>query len=384
MAQKIICLYCGNEFIPSRNDSRIKYCSSDCKERNRWKGNRNDLNDAMLERYRKIVELYDSDYSTNEIAEMFGCSNTVVYSAWKWAKLPRRLTQQQKAVMSLRKQGKCCTEIADELGLSTRTINGTALAIGMPFTEEEKQRSILIGHKKMLASQYGGEEKRRQNQIDFISEHYPQFEYVSGYVSSDDYVELRCKECGTVFKRYAGYVRRVVGEINCPVCKEKHKQEEIAKREAEKEAQKQEQKRERIEAFWSQKFKQINFKMRQCKECGAFFIGEKGLYCSDECKRKHLNRKHDKRLDRAKRIDKSITLKKLYKRDKGVCWLCGKKCDYKDYTKDGNGYFIAGPNYPSVDHVFPLSKGGNHEWNNVKLAHCYCNTLKSDKVVAYG
>ena len=187
-----------------------------------------------------------------------------------------------------------------------------------------------------------------------------------------------------MFKRSATSVRHTGIQINCPACEEKRKQEELARCEAEKEAERQEEKRRKTEAFWGQKFQQISFQMRQCKECGTFYIGGRGCYCSDECKRKHINRKHDKRLDRAERIDKSISLKKLYKRDKGICWICGGKCDYKDYTKDENGYFIVGANYPSIDHVYPLSRGGNHEWGNVKLAHHYCNTLKNDKVVAYG
>lgn len=34
--------------------------------------------------------------------------------------------------------------------------------------------------------------------------------------------------------------------------------------------------------------------------------------------------------------------------------------------------------YPTVDHVIPLSKGGAHTWDNVKLAHFYCNSSKAD------
>lgn len=384
MIQTRKCKHCGAEFVPVRNDSRIKYCSRECTERDRWKNKRADLNSATLERYKKIVELYDSDYSVAEIAELFDCSVTVVYAAWKKAGLPKRMTQQQKSVMELRKLGKCSTEIAEELGIKVTTVNATAKTIGMPFTEEEKQKSIKLGKAKAICTQYGNELERRQKQIDFITKYYPQFEYVSGYIASDDFVELRCKECGLVFKRSAVTLRHTECLTSCPICEEKRKQEELVRREAEKEAQKQERERERAEAFWSQKFQQVSFKMCQCKECGAFFIGGRSCYCSDECKRKHINRKHDKRLDRANRIDKSISLKKLYKRDKGICWICGGKCDYKDYVKDENGYFIVGANYPSIDHVYPLSKGGNHEWSNVKLAHHYCNTLKNDKVVAYG
>lgn len=377
-----ICVVCGSGF--KSKTIRAKYCSEYCKNRSRYPRSLNAYRAETTSAKEQAIALYDSDLSCEEIADSIGKSTGFVYHAWREAGLPKRLTQQQKSVMNLRKQGKCCTEIADELGLPTKTIRATASAIGMPFTEEEKQKSIELGKARAICTRYGNELERRQNQIDFITKYYPQFEYVSGYIASDDFVELRCKECGLVFKRSAVTLRHTERLTSCPICEEKHKQEELVRREAEKEAQKQERERERAEAFWSQKFQQVSFKMCQCKECGAFFIGGRSCYCSDECKRKHINRKHDNRLDRANRIDKSISLKKLYKRDKGICWICGGKCDYKDYVKDENGYFIVGANYPSIDHVYPLSKGGNHEWSNVKLAHHYCNTLKNDKVVAYG
>ena len=51
--------------------------------------------------------------------------------------------------------------------------------------------------------------------------------------------------------------------------------------------------------------------------------------------------------------------------------------DLKDLT-DINNVFVAGDNYPSVDHIKPISKGGTHTWDNIQLAHRYCNTIKSD------
>ena len=76
--------------------------------------------------------------------------------------------------------------------------------------------------------------------------------------------------------------------------------------------------------------------------------------------------------------DKSITLEKLYNRDKGVCKICGGLCDYNDYEiKDGT--IIVGNNYPSIDHIKPISKGGSHTWDNVQLSHKLCNSIKADK-----
>ena len=77
-------------------------------------------------------------------------------------------------------------------------------------------------------------------------------------------------------------------------------------------------------------------------------------------------------------VDNDITLEGLYKRDKGVCHICGGKCDYEDYVVSDQA-IICGDWYPSIDHVIPLSKGGEHSWDNVKLAHRICNSKKSNR-----
>lgn len=73
--------------------------------------------------------------------------------------------------------------------------------------------------------------------------------------------------------------------------------------------------------------------------------------------------------------DRDITLKKLFERDNGVCHLCGGRCDYSDYRQTEKA-FIAGSHYPSIDHIVPLSKGGAHTWDNIKLAHFRCNSKR--------
>lgn len=79
------------------------------------------------------------------------------------------------------------------------------------------------------------------------------------------------------------------------------------------------------------------------------------------------------------RHDLKYTKEERTERDNGVCWLCGKTCDWSNY-EIVDGTFIAGNQYPSIDHVIPLAKGGTHTWDNVKLAHRICNSIKSDKL----
>lgn len=136
-------------------------------------------------------------------------------------------------------------------------------------------------------------------------------------------------------------------------------------------------------------------KYKVCAWCGKEFKPQRNtaLYCCERCsnaayKERHRDtvREHwkiSKRLREAKakgngKVDYSITLARLMERDNNICQLCGKEVDEKDYVYVGD-VFIAGNNYPSIDHIKPLSKGGTHQWNNVQLAHRLCNSIKQDK-----
>lgn len=73
-------------------------------------------------------------------------------------------------------------------------------------------------------------------------------------------------------------------------------------------------------------------------------------------------------------FDESITLKAVRLRDNDICQICGLTVDD---TAIENGHIKR--MYPTVDHIIPLSKGGSHTWDNVRLAHMSCNAGKCDK-----
>jgi 5-methylcytosine-specific restriction endonuclease McrA len=56
----------------------------------------------------------------------------------------------------------------------------------------------------------------------------------------------------------------------------------------------------------------------------------------------------------------------IFRRDKGICGLCGKRVKKADI---------------SIDHVIPLSCGGAHSKQNCVLAHQRCNSAKNNKAV---
>ena len=129
-------------------------------------------------------------------------------------------------------------------------------------------------------------------------------------------------------------------------------------------------------------------KLIKCKECGKEFIPEFGKnnqrsFCSTDCMHawcKRQGRRNRKMRVRGALVDKDITLKDVAMRDGNICYLCGHTVDWSDYSVNGD-IFLVGSNYPSIDHVYPIAKGGKHEWSNVRLAHCHCNSEKRDKIL---
>lgn len=140
--------------------------------------------------------------------------------------------------------------------------------------------------------------------------------------------------------------------------------------------------------YWQQYAKkQYVGKKAVCKYCGKEFQLEhkkSKRYCSDECKRKQKRYdqhcRYKKRLQN-KIVDSGITLAKLIERDNHICALCGEEIDQDDFKLDDNGNFVAGDNYPSIDHIVPLALGGLHSWDNVQLAHFNCNRLKGARII---
>nr|WP_239536851.1 HNH endonuclease signature motif containing protein [Arthrobacter roseus] len=54
-----------------------------------------------------------------------------------------------------------------------------------------------------------------------------------------------------------------------------------------------------------------------------------------------------------------------------MCWLCGEQVDLE---ADGKRDDWAA----TLDHVIPRSKGGTHDESNLKTAHRWCNSIRSD------
>lgn len=120
--------------------------------------------------------------------------------------------------------------------------------------------------------------------------------------------------------------------------------------------------------------------IKVCKCCGSEYKPKSKTcpesYCSDECKNKvEHTRKRVYRLKR-KALVRGVSVEavdpfKVFDRDRWVCQLCGTKT-----PKVKRGTYS--DNAPELDHILPLSKGGEHSYINTQCACRKCNSEKSD------
>ena len=261
------------------------------------------------------------------------------------------------------------------------------LKSGMTRAEVREKYSISCEDLKYIVRQYGGESLKIEQSLtdeqiaQKLIDNGTALKYAGEY-KRGQYVLLHCDECGCTMRYAASALFR---HVNCKQCKEiakqARKQEIEARREADREA-KAEAAAERKRIQEQERAAKIREVL--CSVCGTLFTTSNPLRatCSAECSRKRQNtlhsRKHDKRIPKDKRIDR-IDLHDLFKRDDGVCHICGKQCNWNDYTVTDTT-IIAGNWYPSVDHIVPVSLGGSDSWDNVKLAHRICNSIRGNKI----
>jgi 5-methylcytosine-specific restriction endonuclease McrA len=278
-----------------------------------------------------------------------------------------------KTIRELRINGMSIDDICIKLSMMDRDarheVTSVCRKMGKPATDEEKH--ISIARSQLHDNEWADEYIREKTQGEWIR--------VSDYINMDSNIDVICKRCGykrTV--RFAAFRRKGI-KVRCPICYEEHQEQKQRQKQEEKEQKKRFKEADalRRKMIKACNGRQLEFNVCSCGE----LIGGGSKYCARCAKRKENKSKEIRRRMKvqAAMVDRDITVDKLYKRDGGICQICGKQCDFSDcLTKDG--IFYAGNNYPSIDHVMPLAKGGLHSWDNVQLAHRLCNSIKSDKV----
>ena len=119
---------------------------------------------------------------------------------------------------------------------------------------------------------------------------------------------------------------------------------------------------------------------RTCRECSVIFIPVYGMkrrsFCSQNCcdrSGRRTARLKGKARKRSATVE-SVNPTRVFERDGWRCHLCAGLT-----LKAKRGTYH--PNAPELDHIVPLSKGGEHSYRNTACAHRKCNADKSDKIM---
>lgn len=87
-----------------------------------------------------------------------------------------------------------------------------------------------------------------------------------------------------------------------------------------------------------------------------------------ECASKSRQRRADKLGAPGKITSPAALVEYLVARDHGRCGICRKPVRARK-----------GPMRPSIDHIIPLTRDGEHTLENVQLAHFRCNLSKGNR-----
>ena len=115
------------------------------------------------------------------------------------------------------------------------------------------------------------------------------------------------------------------------------------------------------------------FFVRTCKGCASQFTTSRTdkQYCSSDCREwtaKQIKAERDKEYENKR----NIKLKsRIYFRDNGICGICQEHIDTSLKYPDQMSF--------SIDHIVPRSKGGKHNFDNLRSAHWICNINRQDK-----
>lgn len=290
------------------------------------------------------------------------------------------LTHQQSQelknqIVEYRKQNHMIKEVMEHFGVKRDFVRRACRNVQWHWVRD--MEAMSRGGIKGAQIVNGNHQEREEKALATMRRYYPQWVYVSGFQHVDCSVMMAHSECGKISSQSFVSIRKG-WVLRCPHCVALKEQQNNTRQLIDKEIRIRQRRNKQQLQQKQNVLKQLERKQKRCLVCGMWTNGD--VYCSKKCASHMANARHEARRRikiQAVLVDKDITLQKLYKRDKGICYLCGDVCDWHDGATI-NGTFIAGERYPSIDHVRPLTLGGCHAWNNVKLAHRHCNTVKRD------
>jgi 5-methylcytosine-specific restriction endonuclease McrA len=105
--------------------------------------------------------------------------------------------------------------------------------------------------------------------------------------------------------------------------------------------------------------------------CDLLFRGYTLNPTAEQTRARNLRKLATRRAKRRAAFVEVVDSRYVFERDDWRCHLCRRKC-----RRDVDGMH---PQGATVDHIVPLSKGGDHSLANVATAHRSCNIRKGNR-----
>lgn len=111
------------------------------------------------------------------------------------------------------------------------------------------------------------------------------------------------------------------------------------------------------------KVRRNNVNNGSCARCGKSLVEKRidAIYCSKTCVSMDHTAKH-----RAKTRVQGVARRRLiWERDSGICYLCGDETGSTGFE---------------LDHLVPISRGGDNHPNNLAVTHQRCNRSRGTRI----
>jgi hypothetical protein len=110
-----------------------------------------------------------------------------------------------------------------------------------------------------------------------------------------------------------------------------------------------------------------------CRDCGMLLAAKihgTNKICL-QCRKKIDNKNAARKNHQRRALGVVLTVHELAQRDGTSCHICGKKVNMKLSGRTKYG--------PTIEHIFPVSLGGDNSRNNLALAHRHCNVSRGNR-----
>ena len=344
-----------------------------------------------MSRKDEAIRLIKEGHTAKEITAMLGYANTSAVhniARLEGIKCRQEYAAKHERIAELRRQGKSYREISEAVGLTQSGVAAVLNNLGLQSIELKPQmehrvcrvcgrtfavpkysNKVYCSSECQTKAMRGAKDNADDSEVPAMLNRYAtEWEYIGGYTGSDGTAIVRHR-CGYTARKSMVTIRHRGNSMKCVVCEQREREERKA-------AEAERKRRADAVKFFNRKIPKYEQQgIKSCAVCGGFFVGV-GSTCSPECRQKKKNHYDDMKKEKRRKSaltkdSAAINVVSLYNRDNGICWLCGGLCDI-DADPNSN-------NYPSVDHIITIADGGKDEWDNVRLAHRRCNSIRGNR-----